>query len=249
MIRRHIVLLCAFGLSVLGPSAWADGMPTQTYTAGRSCAVGPFAGPYIGAALGYAKQRAKIDFEAGSSFRDSDSSVTFGGYAGYNWQCDRLVFGVETDFNYIDTGPTSGEDTVTVESSMDWYGTVRARGGIVVHDNLLLYATGGLAYANIDHSFNDTNVGGVLGPFSASNSKTKAGWTFGGGAEYLHDSRWLLRAEAFYVDLGDETHTYVLGDPCVAECEAVSKWDDSFWVARLGLTYKFGHRETVVPLK
>jgi outer membrane immunogenic protein len=223
-------------------------MPTQTYTPTRSCGAGPFAGPYIGAAVGWARQRGKVSFEAGSSFSDNDSSVTFGGYAGYNWQCDRFVFGVETDFNYINTDPSSGEDTVTVQSNLDWFGTVRARGGIAVHDNLLLYVTGGLAYANLDHTFSDTDVNGSGIAFSASNSDTKAGWTIGGGAELLHDDCWILRAEALYVDLGDQNRTYDAGDACV-DCVAVAKWDDTFWVARLGLTYKFGHREEVVPLK
>jgi outer membrane immunogenic protein len=244
-----MVLLCAFGLSVLGQSAWADGMPAQTYAPSRSCGAGPFTGPYIGAALGWARQRDKVSFAAGSSFSDNDSSVTFGGYAGYNWQCDRLVFGVETDFNYINTDPSSGEGTVTVGSNLDWFGTVRARGGFVVHDSVLLYVTGGLAYANVDHTFSDTDAAGTGLSFSASNSSTETGWTIGGGAEFLHSERWLLRAEALYVDLGDENRTYTIGDPCIADCVADAKWDDNFWVVRLGLTYKFGHREEVVPLK
>jgi outer membrane immunogenic protein len=56
--------------------------------------------------------------------------------------------------------------------------------------------------------------------------------------------RWLLRAEALYVDLGDKTRDYSAG--C---CAGTTTWDDKFWVGRLGLSYKFGVREPVVPLK
>ncbi len=246
MTRRSLIILAAL-VSCIGPGAWADGMPTAyPRAASTRCGPGPFSGPYIGAALGYANQRYKnTDPVDGASFKDSDASVTFGGYAGYNWQCDRVLLGVETDFNYIDTSPAATTGTTTTRSALDWYGTLRGRAGIVIHDSLLLYATGGLAYANVDDTFSDTDS--PVGFFSQSNSKTKTGWTIGGGGELVHDSNWLIRAEGFFVDLGSETHTYTVGT-CVA-CTAISKFDNEFWVARLGVTYKFGPREEVVPLK
>ncbi len=113
-------------------------------------------------------------------------------------------------------GPTGLVETTSLESSIQWFGTLRGRAGYVVHDNLLLYATGGLAYAKVNHTLSDDCVGcgtppGLnFGPFSQSNKHTKVGWTVGGGAELLHDSNWLLRAEALYVDLGSENE--VLSD-------------------------------------
>ena len=77
----------------------------------------------------------------------------FGGYAGYNWQrcCSPFVFGVETDINFLNTSPTGFDiepapETVSLKSKMDWFGTLRGRAGIVVHDSWLLYGTAGLAY-------------------------------------------------------------------------------------------------------
>jgi outer membrane immunogenic protein len=249
MARQLSVLLLAPVLGLLGTNSWADGMPSRIRQDGvRACSSGPFAGAYIGAAVGYAKQRVEIDADAGGSFHDSDGSVTFGGYTGYNWQCDRFLFGIETDFNYINASPSASVDTITLESSLDWYGTLRGRAGFLSHENLLIYATGGLAYAKVDHVLSDSNVLGAFGPFAQSNGNTTTGWTLGGGAEYLHDSRWILRAEGFYVDLGSESHTYEFTG-CGVACEANLNWDDNFWVARLGLTYKFGGREPVTPLK
>ena len=249
-------------LCLLGTNAWADGVEHSAPT--PCCETASFAGTYIGAALGYARHRVAVTNEDptapafGQTFKDNDSSVTFGGYVGYNFQrcCSPFVFGIETDFNYLDTSPTGLDietggtgliETTTLESNINWFGTLRGRAGFVIHDHLLLYATGGLAYASVDHTLNDDCVGcgnipfvANLGPFSQSNDKTKVGWTLGGGGELLHDSHWVLRAEALYIDLGSETHTYVFDPPGPAFGSSVAEWDDSFWVARLGVAYKFG---------
>ena len=70
--------------------------------------------------------------------------------------------------------------------------------------------------------------------------------------EFLHDTHWLLRTEALFVDLGSETHSYSPPALCAAApnfCTANLKWDDQFWVARVGLAYKFGEPDRMVPLK
>ena len=261
MRRRPSFLLLVLPLSLLATNTWADGV-TSRESVLRPCG-GSFAGAYIGAGLGYGRQRTEITNEtagaSGPTFKDDDGSVTFAGYTGYNWQgCDGLVLGVETDFNYLHTSPTVSENaTTSLESRLDWFGTLRGRAGYVVHDDLLLYGTGGLAYGRVDHTFNDPpfGPGGPPPPppptlnnpppslFEQSNKDSKVGWTIGGGAEYLPDAHWLLRAEALYVDLGSETHDYV----ACAGCRASLNWDDQFWVARLGLAYKFGETELVAP--
>jgi outer membrane immunogenic protein len=137
---------------------------------------------------------------------------------------------------------------------MDWFGTLRGRLGFAVHNHLLLYGTGGLAYARTDHNFFEDCVSCQnnqdLGPISVSHTNTKAGWTVGGGGEFIHDERWLVRAEALYVDLGSETYDDTLFPPGGGSARVIANWDDQFWVARLGVAYKFGEREHhVVPLK
>lgn len=246
-MKRQLIFISAISLGLMGTNALADGMPSSYSAAPSRCGPGLFSGAYIGGALGYANQWDKVTNEIfGTKYKADDSSVTFGGYAGYNWQCDRVVLGVETDINYIDMAPSSSDGSVTLTSKTDWYGTVRARAGLVVHDSLLLYATGGLAYAGVDHTLNDTAAPG--GPFFQSDSGTKTGWTLGAGGELVHDSNWLIRAEAFFVDLGSQTRQYTAPAACVS-CTSVVKWEDDFWVGRLGLTYKFGPREERVPLK
>ena len=104
---------------------------------------------------------------------------------------------------------------------------------------MLLYATGGLAYASVDHTLGLTTASAVGYPgvavlatvrhfLAVQTSDTKAGWTVGGGAELLRDSHWVLRAEALYVDLGSET-TYLMQLIPAASLtpDAVGKWDDN----------------------
>src|SRR5690606_20451652 len=93
------------------------------------------------------------------------------------------------------------------KSEVNWFGTLRGRLGLVQNDNFLVFATAGLAYADVDHTFKDPTALG--GPFSKSDSDTQFGWTVGGGIEFMRDSQWSLRADALYVDLGDESHSYV----------------------------------------
>lgn len=262
-MRQLLIGACASILGCIGTSAFADGMVGSV---AAPCCEAPFAGLYVGGAVGYANQKVDVDnYSIGRSFDDKDGGVTFGGYVGYNWQgcCRPFVFGVEADFNYLGTDPTAYDiepgvsgnptETTSLESKIDFFGTLRARIGYVVHDNLLLYATGGLAYADVKHTLFDDCVGCGnssfnLGTFGQSNSGWKAGWTVGGGAEFLHDEHWALRAEALYVDLGSTDINYVIDVPS-ATGTANTKWDDNFWTVRLGASYLFGGRNEAVPLK
>lgn len=227
--------------------------------AGR-CVGGKFAGAYIGLHLGGGSMRSHQETPSNIgllSFSDDDGGFTIGEHSGYNVQCGRVLFGIESEFNYFhaDTSSTLDEECcggtgfATFKSEMNWFGTLRGRLGLVHNDNLLIFATGGLAYAKIDHEFIDTGAPG--GTFSQSDDNTQFGWTVGGGLEFMRDSRWSLRADALYVDLGSDSRTYVTdGTACNGPCTAQISWDDTFWVARVGLTYHFGREpEAVVPLK
>jgi outer membrane immunogenic protein len=183
------------------------------------------------------------------NYGDNDRGFTIGGHSGYNVQCGRVLFGIESDFNWFDadtfSNPCGGVcgGGPSWKSELNWFGTLRGRLGLVHNDNFLVFATAGLAYADIDHTFKDPTA--PAGLFSKSDSDTQFGWTAGGGIEFMRDSQWSLRADALYVDLGSENHKYNLG--C---CSTATKWEDTFWVTRIGLTYHFGQREAeYIPLK
>ena len=91
---------------------------------------------------------------------------------------------------------------VTVTSRVDVQGSIRARAGIAF-DRALIYATGGAAFTGITNSFSAFAPG--LGFISDSFSKTRAGWTVGGGIEYAVTNNWSVRAEYRFADFGHFT--------------------------------------------
>jgi outer membrane immunogenic protein len=167
----------------------------------------------------------------------SSSTAVSGGAAGfqlgYNWQVSpKWLAGIEADFDWSNVRGTSSTtveaaftDTVnhSFENKLDWLGTLRARIGLLPSENLLVFATGGLAYGRTKASQSTTNiddhgvyfqgvfpdgstffcVGGVC--TNATDSQTSVGWTLGGGVEYAMSKSFTFKFEYLYVDLGDQT--------------------------------------------
>ena len=102
--------------------------------------------------------------------------------------------------------------STTSSSSMDWFATLRARAGFLVTPATLLYATGGLAFADVSASmqvagsyYSADPAGQVAWVSSASGGETKTGWTLGAGVEHKFSRNWSLKLEYLYYDLGDVT--------------------------------------------
>ena len=100
----------------------------------------------------------------------------------------------------------------TVDRRMDYFGTSRVRAGFLVTPTLLLYGTGGVAYGHIrTTSLISTSVAGVPagvvipGVSFFNDQRIKAGFTGGGGIEWMFLPNWSVKAEALYYDLGRTT--------------------------------------------
>jgi outer membrane immunogenic protein len=207
------------------------------------CVKGPFSGFYVGAHAGWIKADSdQLALNNGVSLSDEEDGFTIGVHSGYNLQCGRLLIGFESETNWADIETSSSIAGQTVSVEYDYWGALRVRGGIVHNNNLLLYATGGLAYARLDRQLDAPAFG-----IDDSDSELEWGWTAGGGAELLC-GRWSFRAEALYIDVGDETITYTANAPCVV-CESKIRYEDDFVVARVGVSLKLHHDEPVAPLK
>ncbi|CAN5208956.1 porin family protein [soil metagenome] len=145
-----------------------------------------------------------------------------GGQFGYNWQMSHsIVLGIETDFqgsairgsnSVSNTGvfviPVS--QSATASQKLDWFGTLRGRVGWQPTGALLVYATGGLAYGQVEtaSSFSMNAVGGgslFVGSSGLSRSDVRTGWTAGGGLEWMMNQQWSVKAEYLYYDLGTVT--------------------------------------------
>jgi outer membrane immunogenic protein len=133
-----------------------------------------------------------------------------GGQIGYNWQSAQWVFGLETDLQWTgQRGSTSfcltagcpvGDFVANADYKLQWFGTARARAGLLVDPRVLFYVTGGAAYGQVKADY----TSGILGlPLLGSSiSTTRLGWTVGGGIEGMLSRNWTVKAEYLYVDLG-----------------------------------------------
>jgi outer membrane immunogenic protein len=179
-----------------------------------------WAGPYAGITLGGAFNEARFTdrdqffFLLGGGpdnefWKDTHAAFAAGGLLGYNWQIDRFVFGVEGDWVWV-----FGKETTTIPSSipvfassdLKWMGTARARLGYTIAPSVLMYVTGGGAWAR----FSDAWGSPTTIRFTMSDEYTKSGWVIGGGVEYMFAPRWTARAEVLYADFG--THRLTVTD-------------------------------------
>jgi outer membrane immunogenic protein len=196
-------------------------------------------GFYLGLNAGAAWNNSSVDFDGlglEDSIEDDQTVFTGGVEAGYNWQMDSIVFGVETDFNYL--GFDSDEDfalggtTASFDSKADWFGTLRGRLGFAA-DNILFYGTGGLAYG---HAKIEGDIVNGVNSLSGDESNVNWGWTIGAGMQYAFNENWILGAEYLYVDLGEPDFDL----DCTGACGAFdSDADLAFSVVRAKLDFKF----------
>lgn len=188
-------------------------------------------GGYIGLNAGYAGGKNKFNGydNFAVSAKDNASGFLGGIQAGYNWQFDQTIVGIETDFQggnlKSDAELSYNGQTAGAEAKINWFGTTRVRLGYTPVDRFMVYATGGVAYGKIKASAFD-------GATSFSQSDTKVGYTVGAGAEYAVTNNVTLKTEYLYTDLGklklDDVNSVRFG-----EVKA------PFHTVRVGVNYKF----------
>jgi outer membrane immunogenic protein len=201
---RGLLLVVAFGAQTVGAMA-ADLGPVN--------AVPPIAFTWTGFTLGANVGAGWSTIQDNGLGGANASSVMGGVSAGYNWQFAPFwVAGIEGDSSWADLTVPAGSGDV------NWIGSVRARLGWTPTPTTLLYATGGVAWANV-------NIPGVD---TLPADQTKNGWVVGGGFEWAPwANNWSVRAEYLYyrftsVELG----AGFAGDISISE-------------ARVGVAYKF----------
>ena len=130
--------------------------------------------------------------------------------------------------------PTVFLGSEPIDLEIDWFGTVRARFGFAILPRLLIYGTGGLAYA---HSDQTAGVVNLVANYVSSRSETDIGWTAGGGLEYAVTPHWTVKVEFLHFDVGHHSMTAPsdTGTPFAVKYD----WDTIFNTVTVGANYKF----------
>lgn len=166
-------------------------------------AVYDWTGFYFGGHLGAGYSTSSWSDPITGANNNFNSGIGFlgGGQAGFNYQFNWLVVGLEGDFSWTGLGlKESGTDSLgnTLNTTVNWTSTVTGRIG-AAFDRLLLYGKGGLALAQDDSSFTDTGGNNVSTTFM------RTGWTAGAGIEYALTDNILARVEYDYLGFGSKT--------------------------------------------
>ncbi len=195
---------------------------------------------------------------------------TAGGQIGYDWQINPIwLTGIEADYQWADfrSGVTSpfhlgnvGITSMLVNETVQSFGTLRVRMGVIPVNALLLYGTAGLAYGQVKANFSVPNpniatasslssggfsyscIDGGPACFAGSSSNSEVGWTIGGGSEVRLTNNLSFMTEVLYVQLGAPHGTAVAES--VVPGTAASSFTASFSSVRLivahgGFNYRF----------
>jgi outer membrane immunogenic protein len=206
------------------------------------------------------------------SYEMANSGWEAGGQVGCNAQWGMAVVGVEGDWQWSNTttaadasfasipnvGPNPGfaipTHTEHVDVTQRWFATARVRAGFTPWERVLIYGTGGIAWANFQ---SDTAVAfatvplvgvpPVQQPYNGathvgSTSTNQLGWVAGGGIEWALTNNWSIKAEYLYLRFDG----FAYASPLTAAATPFAPgyaWNTSVSlrerVARIGVNYKF----------
>ena len=234
MRRYTLALVAAAGLGLgLVQTASAADIARPVYKAQPAPMIAGYnwSGFYVGVHGGYGWG----DLNSATLGGSSDIDGWFGGgQIGWNWQGagSPWVFGIEVDSAFAkienDTTVAAGAVVANAFSEIDYFGTARARLGYAF-DRTLIYATGGLAWANNEIGVSVAAPGFVAG---ATSSNMHVGYAVGGGVEWALSPNWSAKVEYLYLDLGSEDYFGGTGN---GGFEA----DLQAHTVKVGLNYKF----------
>jgi outer membrane immunogenic protein len=245
VMKQLFLATTAFVLLAAASAQAADMYARPAYTPPPAPApLYTWTGMYWGANVGYSWGNARYDATltgVGTISNSERIDGAIGGVqTGYNYQFGAWVWGLETDIQA--SGEKGGSTlvgvlpltSVTTDHKLDWFGTTRARLGVLATPNVLFYGTAGVAYGQVKDNVTITVAGASA---IATFSDVKAGWTAGGGVEGAFGGGWSAKLEYLYMDLGKTEQTFTgVGFGTIAS-ETRRTTDN---IVRVGLNYKWG---------
>jgi len=184
-----------------------------------------------------------------NSFKFSSYAGMVGAQTGFNKQWGSLVVGATADYDFVGgaTAKQSASGTylgigynLAQSQQLQSLGTIRGRIGFTPVDDMLIYATAGLAFGQTQAS---SSLAFASGPvYAGSHSDVTVGLAAGGGVEYALGPQWSIGAEFLYYNLGD-SHVVGLPNYIVPAGFASPETDSTFafrgYTLRVGVNYQF----------
>lgn len=192
--------------------------PAEPYSYVSPLDTARWTGAYLGLSAGYATGSAAVTGDLGT-FDINQTGGVAAVYGGYNWQLGNLVLGLEAELGTGNYDGTNGAGAAAVSSQLNTLAAARARAGILLSPAFLIYATGGLAWADMDFTAN-----------SLTQTDWISGYQVGAGTELNVSGPWTLRLEYLYTDLDSQTYS---------QGGVNSTYDLDFHTVRAGLSFKF----------
>ena len=170
--------------------------------------------------------------------------------AGYNWQKDRLVYGVEADYRDLDAETVSSATAVTGIAvnaqgnlGLDSMLSLRGRVGYLIDDRLLPYLTAGLASGRVSTSSTATYTqgGNVVASQGFGGTSRSTKFIYGVGADFKITNNLLLGVNLLWVDFGSQSasDSFASGDSLGLGAGASVATDSSVKMWSAGLSWLF----------
>jgi len=239
---RNLALATALVFLAAGRIAGAADLPVKAPVLNAAPVPYSWTGCFVGAAAGGGFGRTEHISGTAPTIGQSITNPfdVSGGVAGLtygcNWQTGSWVLGTEGDFSWTDVRGSVNNTQPFIRSVISstnehWLSTTRLRVGYLPSGQLLVYATGGLATASVEAVADATATGaGII-----SETRTRWGWTAGGGLEYALGGGWSAKADYLYVRLSSQG--YFNPPPAGFNSRLDVPFDEH--IVRLGVNYKF----------
>ena len=151
---------------------------------------------------------------------------------GFNWQSGSFLAGLETDLQFSGARGSTAcwGPTYNCADRLTRLGSFRGRLGWILMPAAMVYFTGGLGWGSAEWKATEAATGSLTG--GGSSAHTSSGHVLGGGAEFLVDKNWSVKAEYLHYQLGKFTPAATdFGGPLDFQLKA-----DTF---KVGANYKF----------
>jgi outer membrane immunogenic protein len=169
----------------------------------------------------YSEDWKEVKHHKFTSDDDDDVSLLGGLHIGYNLQDGDLVYGIEADASFSDR--------------VDYLASLRGRLGVAFNE-LLIYATAGIAFAGFDDNQVYWDGKYKKFPVGKSDDDMRVGLVVGAGAEYKIAPNLSVGLEGLYYAFADRDDSYGWDWFC-KEYKLTAENDNDMYVVRGRLTY------------